>query len=132
MKVRKEARKGAQILFQAVHTDGRIDLAKVRLALSEVVARKPTFQAETLKELHRLVRLELESRSAQVQTATELTPADRGNILASLQKRFGADVSATFSVNPALIAGIRLKVGSDVYDSSVRERLSRLQVDLSH
>ena len=132
MKARKEARKGAQILFAAVHTDGRLDQSKVRAALAEVVARKPSFQSEILKELQRLVRLELESRSAQVQTATELSSEDRNNIITSLQKRFGADVSAAFSVNPELIAGIRLKVGSDVYDSSVRERLARLQVDLSH
>ena len=132
MKVCKEAKKGARILFDAVHTNGKLDEAKVRIALSEVVSRRPQYQGQILQELHRLVRLELESRAAVVQTASVLTPAEEQEMQTSLRGRFGSDLSVTFSVNPELIAGIRLKIGSDVYDANVKERLARLRTELSH
>ncbi len=132
MKVCKEARKGARILFDAAHTNGRLDESKVRVALSEVVARKPTFQNQILQEFHRLVRLALESRSALVQTASGLTQSEQVEVTASLHSRFGNDLTVSFETEPTLIAGIRYKVGSDVYDCSVRERLARLKFELSH
>jgi F-type H+-transporting ATPase subunit delta len=132
MKVCKEAKKGARILFDAAHTNGKLDESKVRLVLSEVVSRRPQFHAQILQELHRLVRLELESRAAVVQTASVLSPAEQQEMQVSLQGRFGSDLSVTFAVNEDLIAGIRLKVGSDVYDANVKERLARLRHELSH
>jgi F-type H+-transporting ATPase subunit delta len=43
---------------------------------------------------------------------------------------YGAGVEATFTENPALIGGMRIKVGSDVYDDSVRARLAALEARL--
>lgn len=40
---------------------------------------------------------------------------------------YGPDIEASFTENPALIAGLRIKVGSDVYDGSVQARLAALQ-----
>jgi len=132
MKVCKEARAGARVLFDAVHTNGRLDDAKIRIALAEVVARKPTYQAQILQEFHRLVRLAQESRMAVVQTASVLGASEQTEMSASLRSRFGVDLQISFEVDVELIAGIRLKVGSDVYDSNVRERLARLKAELSH
>jgi len=131
MKVCKEARIGARSLFEAVHTEGRLDEAKVRIALHEVVARKPAHQGQILQEFHRLVRLAQESRTAVVQTAAGLGAPEQASMTESLRSRFGTDLKVSFEVNPELIAGIRLKVGSDVYDANVRERLSRLKAELS-
>ncbi len=50
--------------------------------------------------------------------------------MADLQKRYGQDLTTEFSVNPALLGGMRIRVGSDVWDSSVRNRLERLQQKL--
>jgi F-type H+-transporting ATPase subunit delta len=39
-------------------------------------------------------------------------------------------MKATFTVNPSLVGGMRIKVGSDVYDGSVRARLAALEARL--
>ncbi len=131
MKVSKEARKGARILFGSVKSDGLLDESKVRAAVAGVIKQRPPFLAEILGEFRRLVRLEIEKRTAVVQTAAAIEPSQRSQFEASLKDRFGGDLRVSFAVNPELIAGTRVRVGSDVYDSNVRERLERLRTALS-
>jgi F-type H+-transporting ATPase subunit delta len=132
MKVCKEARKGARILFDAVRPEGRLDESKVRLALAAVVERKPPFEGQILHEFERLVRLEIEKHTALVESAVALDFSQKAGVESALRERFGAHIRTSFSVNPALIAGIRVQIGSDVYDANVLERLNRLRSDLSH
>ncbi|MEI6870912.1 MAG: ATP synthase F1 subunit delta [Verrucomicrobiota bacterium] len=126
MKLSKEARKGARILFNAVCLGGLLDEAKVRLALAGIEERRPPHSRQILHEFHRLVRLQIERNTATVQTAVKLTSSQEAEIQSALRSNFGADLKAGFSVNPDLIAGTRVQIGSDVYDSNVKERLSRL------
>ena len=119
-------------MFDAVRPDGRLDESKVRLALAAVGERKPPFEGQILHEFQRLVRLEIEKRTALVESATALDDAQKLKIESALRARFGSDVRSGFSVNPELIAGIRVQIGSDVYDANVRERLNRLKSELSH
>ena len=131
MKVSKEARKGARILFGSVKSDGVLDESKVRAAVAGAVKQRPPFLAEILGEFRRLVRLEIERRSAVVHTAAEIEPSQKTQFDAALKARFGGDLRVSFATNPELIAGTRVSVGSDVYDSNVRERLERLRFSLS-
>ncbi len=126
MKLSKEARNGARILFNAVCPGGILDEAKVRLALVGVEQRRPPHSRQILHEFHRLVRLQIERYTATVQTAVKLTSSQEAEIQSSLRSSFGSDLNAGFTVNPELIAGLRVQIGSDVYDSNVKERLSRL------
>jgi len=119
------------MLFAAVHTGGRLDQDKVRALLASVVERRPAGSAEILHEFHRLVRLELESHAALVESAEALSALEVATVEKSLTARFGSETTFSYLVNPSLIAGIRVKIGSDVYDASVRERLSRLKAELS-
>jgi F0F1-type ATP synthase delta subunit len=50
----------------------------------------------------------------------------------AVHQRFGADVETQFSVNAGLIAGVRIRVGSDLLDANVNERLLRLEAELAH
>jgi F-type H+-transporting ATPase subunit delta len=131
MKVSKIARKSARTLFGASHTAGRLDQSKVRAVLAAVAEKRPAGSAEILHEFQRLVRLKLESHAAHVESAAPLSAPEVTAIEHSMTDRFGAETTFRYSVNPALIAGIRVKIGSDVYDASVRERLNRLQAELS-
>ena len=76
------------------------------------------------------MRLDSERNSALVESATPLMPDMRADIQAGLTRVYGPGVAATFAENPALIGGMRIKVGSDVYDDSVRARLAALQARL--
>jgi F-type H+-transporting ATPase subunit delta len=75
----------------------------------------------------RLLKLDLAGRTATIESATPL-PADvRAAIEADLTHRHGPGLVTAFAHRPALIGGLRVQVGSDVYDGSVLARLATLQ-----
>ena len=51
---------------------------------------------------------------------------EQSGVKAALAKRYGAGLNFTFAQNPALIGGMRIKVGSDVFDGSIQSRLAQL------
>ena len=48
-------------------------------------------------------------------------------VVGAQRQQHGAGLDAQFLVNPALIGGLRIQVGSDLYDGSVKTRLEKLQ-----
>ncbi|MEI6713832.1 MAG: F0F1 ATP synthase subunit delta [Verrucomicrobiota bacterium] len=132
MKVSKDARKGAKALYNASFTAGRLDEVKVGRILSEVATRHPAGYAQILHEYHRLVRLEVERRTAIVESSAALCVTDEKRIEAAVKAQLGDDVRAEFVFDSDLIAGLRIRIGSDVYERSIRERLNRLRWELAH
>jgi F-type H+-transporting ATPase subunit delta len=74
-----------------------------------------------------LVRLDVEQRQAVIETAIEIGAQEGNTVIEDLRKRYGNDLSAEFKVNPDLLGGMRVKVGSDVWDGSVKARLTELK-----
>ena len=69
----------------------------------------------------------MERRTARVESAVPL-PADlQADVAGRIRKIYGAGVDISFSQNPALLGGLRIKVGSDLYDGSVRTQLEQLE-----
>lgn len=132
MKLSKEARVGAKSLAKACISGGVLDRAKVSKVLAEVSNRRPAGYAQMLHEFHRLIRLEVERKTALIQTAAPIEAASKESLTRAVRQRFGADVETQFSVNSELIAGVRIRVGSDLLDANVKERLSRLEAELAH
>jgi F-type H+-transporting ATPase subunit delta len=64
---------------------------------------------------------------ALVESATPLPFDVQETVTTGLAGVYGPAVKATFIVTPALLGGMRIKVGSDVYDGSVRARLAALE-----
>lgn len=126
MKITKQARRDAKSLLGACRSEGVLDEAKVRRALADVIAKKPRGYMGVLAHFERLVRLDIERRSARVESAVALSASTRTSLEQNLARRYGAGVSLTFSENPALIGGLRIQVGSDVFDGSVQARLAAL------
>ena len=106
--------------------DGALDEARVRQAVALLIEKKPRGYFGTLQELQRLVKLDVNSRSARVESAVVLSEAQQQEVRASLGRLKGADVEVEFAENADLIGGMRVKLGDDVYDGSVKTRLSRL------
>jgi F-type H+-transporting ATPase subunit delta len=65
-----------------------------------------------------------------LQTAYELSDEESRSIVQTIEKASGRTVEATRSVDPTLIGGIVLQVGSFRADGSVRGRLERLRQEL--
>jgi F-type H+-transporting ATPase subunit delta len=131
MKLSKESRKLAKQLYQSSFTDGRLDNDRIRSLAASVIESKPRHYIEVLKSYHRLIRLETERHHAHIESATPLDNSTVTKITNDLKSRFGRDLTISFSVNPEFIGGLRIKIGSDVWDNSVKSRLQRLQDQLA-
>ena len=126
MKISKQARRDAKQLFQACKASGVLDESKVRQTVTAVIAQKPRGYVAILSHLERLVKLDLERRAAHVESAAPLDSAAQSSVRENLIRRYGQGLNISFSQNPALLGGLRIKVGSDVFDGTVAGRLSAL------
>ena len=88
-----------------------------------------------LDEILRLLETTLDERlgivRAEVTTADELEAPERELLRDSLRRLTGQQVRAEFSVDPELLGGAVTRIGSTIYDGSVRERLRQIQQRLS-
>jgi len=131
MKIPKEARKLSRSLFRSAMVNGRLDSDRLKALIAEVVDTRPRHYLSALQNLQRLVRLELARRHAVIESAVAPDAATSAKIVADLQARYGADITTEFVTNPDLIGGTRVRLGSDVWDGSVRGRLNALEQDLA-
>ena len=60
-----------------------------------------------------------------------MSEGTRNQLEQTQRAKYGPDLTTEYKVTPALIGGLRVKIGSDVWDSSVRERLNRLEAQLA-
>lgn len=127
MTISKQARREAQQLFRSCQVDGLLNGERVRRVVLQVIAAKPRGYLAILSHFKRLVKLDLERRSARIESAVPLTAELQASVENNLARLYGAGLNLSFAQNPALIGGLRIKVGSDVYDSTVQGRLAALQ-----
>ena len=130
MKINKETRQLSKELFRASFVDGRLDNRRIASLVMALIKEKPRNYIKVLESFKRLLRLEIEKRSATIETASELAPEAGAEIVANLKRKYGSELATRFVVNKELLGGMRIRVGSDVWDSSVRNRLHRLQQQL--
>jgi F-type H+-transporting ATPase subunit delta len=127
LKISKQARREAKELFRNCVADGMLNEDRVRQVVQRVLEAKPRSYLAILSHFERLVRLEIQRRTARVESAIPL-PADlQDRVKAGLARLYGPGLNLTFTQEPQLIGGLRIQVGSDVYDGSVQARLTTLQ-----
>jgi F-type H+-transporting ATPase subunit delta len=127
MKISKQAQREARQLFRSCQANGLLDENRVRQAVSLLVSKKPRGYVGILSRLQRLVKLDLEQHAASVESATPLAADLQADVTNRINKIYGTGLDISFSQNPALIGGLRIQVGSDLYDGSVKTRLERLE-----
>lgn len=130
MKVNKETRQLSRALLRASFTDGQLDRGRISALIDKLLQEKPRNYIQVLEQYRRLLRLEVAKRHARIESATELPPEIQTQIEGDLKEKYGNDLTTEFAVNPELLGGMRIRVGSDVWDGSVRNRLQRLQEQL--
>ena len=126
MKGNKQSRRGAKQLFKSCQVEGQLAEERVRRAVALVIEKKPRGYFGILQELQRLVKLDVSSRRARVESAVVLTDAQQQNIRESLGRLKDGEVTVEFAENAELIGGMRVKIGDDVFDGSVKTRLAAL------
>jgi F-type H+-transporting ATPase subunit delta len=91
-------------------------------------------RTEMLGEIREAFETELNARmgiaEAQVTSAQKLGEPERRELIAALERRTGKKIEARFGEDGSLVGGAVVRVGSTVYDGSVRERLTRLRAQL--
>ena len=130
MKINKETRQLSKELLRSSFTDGHLNSVRIASLVRALVEKKPRHYIKVLEAYRRLLRLEVEKRTATIETASLLAPESGAEIAANLKRKYGKDLALRFVVNASLLGGMRIRVGSDVWDSSVRNRLHRLQQQL--
>jgi len=126
MKGTKQSRRLAKQLFKSCQVDDRLNADRVRKAVRLLIEQKPRGYFGILQHLQRLVKLDEANRTARVESAVALGRAQQQDVRNSLKRLKGGDVTVEFATNPGLIGGMRVKIGDDVYDGSVKTRLTAL------
>ncbi|MGZ4986174.1 MAG: F0F1 ATP synthase subunit delta [Chthoniobacterales bacterium] len=130
MKINKETRQLSKELLRSSFTDGQLDNGRISSLVKSLIEKKPRNYIKVLEAYKRLLRLEVEKRTATIESASELLPDAARELIENLKRKYGADLNPQFVTNPDLLGGMRIRVGSDVWDSSVRNRLHRLEQQL--
>jgi F-type H+-transporting ATPase subunit delta len=127
MKAKRRIATSARRLARFCIVNGQVDDARARKAVALAIASKRRGTTAMLTQFYRLIRLDQERHTAVVESATPLSDQARADIAAGVTARHGAGIVTSFADNPDLIGGMRVKVGSDVYDGSVRGRLAAIE-----
>ncbi|HJT46226.1 MAG TPA: F0F1 ATP synthase subunit delta [Chthoniobacterales bacterium] len=130
MKNNKEIRQLSRGMLRASFTDGQLDNGKISVLVQSLVTKKPRHYVDVLQHYKRLLRLEIEKRHARVESAMRLDDQTAKQIVDRLKRKYGNDLTADFEVDPALLGGLRVRVGDDVWDGTLRNRLQRLEQQL--
>lgn len=117
----------AKQLLQLSLENGVISAERVAGVLEYLEKNPPSGYATLLQAYHKLVAAEVAKGEARVEHAGAVTPAALAGIAATLGKRYGRAVTTVAKANPALLAGIRVRIADDVYESSVAGQLAALR-----
>ncbi|MFC5050865.1 FoF1 ATP synthase subunit delta [Rubritalea spongiae] len=126
MKVTKDAAAAARRLYRLCNADGSLDEAKFRKVVKTVAERKPRNFRGILVTLKRLLEIDLAAKHVTVDSAEELDAATKDSIVAKLTTQHGNDLTFEYRVNSALLGGIRIRKGDDVWDGTLKTRLENI------
>jgi F-type H+-transporting ATPase subunit delta len=85
---------------------------------------------EVAAAYRQLLQEQLGIRQAEIVTARDLSAAERDALVAEVGKLAGSRIDAIFRLDAAILGGTVVRIGSTVYDGSVRGRLDRLKEEL--
>jgi F-type H+-transporting ATPase subunit delta len=130
MKRIQQAERDAKELFRLCFVNGLLDEDRVRQVVQRVSESRNRNRLNVLKQLRRLVEINLARRTATVVSAMPLPPATCASVQSGISRVYGPGLMISFADSPSLIGGMRIQVGSDVYDGSVQARLATLEASL--
>jgi F-type H+-transporting ATPase subunit delta len=130
MKISKEVQAQARRLMRlCIGADGLMNEATIRQVADKIATEKPRNYLALLTAFTELVRQERAAHTATITSAVPLTAAEQAAITAKLNARH-AGLIYEWQVDSTLIAGLTVKVGDNVTDSSIRTRIEQLSKTL--
>ncbi len=128
MRGSKQIQQFARQLFQLSLDHGQLSAERVAGVLQYVEKHPPAKPVAVLKAYHRLVAAEFAKSRAVVEHAGPVAANLLASIEGAMSQRYHRPVVAVAKPTPALLAGLRVRVGDDVYESSVANQLAALSV----
>ncbi len=125
MKINRAARAEAKSLFRICHTEKGLDEGRLRKVIQAISQQRPRGYLQILGRLAQLTKLAVDRNTHEVVSATKLDDAGK-SVFAVLEKHFGKPLEQRAEVRPEVLGGLRIRVGSDVWDATVRGRLEAL------
>jgi len=126
MKTTRQAEREARQLFRFCLVDGTVDEGRARRVIQGVLQSRHRGYLLVLGRFQRLLKNEYARHKAEIESAVPVPTDLRNLVQVGLTAVYGAGLNWLYIDNPALIGGMRIKVGSDVYDNSVRAGLAAL------
>jgi F-type H+-transporting ATPase subunit delta len=126
MPASKQSLQYARQLFRLSLADGQISAERVNGVLVYLDQHPPRQPLAILKHYRRLVAAQLARNQALVEHAGPIGAGILRTIEDALTQKYQRPVAAAARPNPALIAGLRLRVGNDVYEASIAGQLAAL------
>ncbi len=123
----KQARREAKQLFRLCSANSSLDGDRVRLVVEQLIVVDRRNSRTVLGHFLRLVRLDHDRHTARVESATPLSEELRAATHANLKRLYGPVLTTVFSDRPSLIGGMRIQIGSDVYDGTLQAGLAALE-----
>ena len=123
----QQARRDAKQLFRMCLADGLLDEDRVRQVVQRISETKNRNRLKILAQFRRWVRLYCDRHAATIESAAPLPPTVQTRVQDGLSQRYGSGLNLSFTQSPALIGGMRIRVGDDLYDGSILGRLAALE-----
>jgi len=127
MMKKSQIRRTARRMFRDCRVGGMLQDSRVRHMAEGARQAGGRDALALLQEFRHLIALEEARHEARVQSAVPLSEELHHAVESDLEQRYGKGLKTTFEEKPQLIAGMRIRVGNDIYDGSVRGRLAALE-----
>lgn len=125
---KKQIQQLARQFFKLSLSDGNLSAERVAGVLAYIEKHHPANAIAVLKAYYRLIAIEVARGEALVEHAGPITPGVLASIESGMTKKYGRKITPVTKPNDKLLAGFRIRVGDDVYESSVAGQLATLAV----
>ena len=130
-KHRKSLKVAKALLFSSINREGRVDEQKIKEILIELRKQPRSKTLPILKALLSLVRQKIRSYEGHVEIGSSNIDKVSDILSQNLSDSFNSKINLLSSTNNSLISGFRLRIGDDVYEDSLLQRINRLQKALT-
>ena len=123
---KKQIQQPARQFFKLSLDNGALSPERVSGVLEYIEKHRPAHVVAVLKAYHRLVAAEIARSQALIEHAGAIHSGLLEQIAASMTTKYSRPIRSVAKRHDALIAGLRVRVGDDVYESSVAGQLATL------
>ena len=118
-------------LLDAIVQRGGIERPVRNLVAVLIDHRRLPFLSRVVEQLEKELDARLGFTEAQISSTRELGDSEKRTLETQIEKTTGKKVRATYGLDPSLLGGAVVRVGSTIYDGSVKGQLERIREAIS-